>query len=64
MGGDADIRKACAITFYTGPEGDARTTGAAEIVGADSDIRGIREITIPPPQTPPTKDVKSHFYAP
>ena len=63
MDGDADLRNARALTFYAGAEEELTNTSRAEIVGADSDIRVIREITILSPQTHPTTGVKRHFYA-
>ena len=64
MDDDADLRNACALTFYAKPGGAVGNTVLAEVVGPEAELRGIRKITILPNQPPPTTDVKQHFHPP
>ena len=54
MDGDADLRDACALTFYTKP-GDAEMNSAAtEIAVERAELQGVRSVASPPTQSPLT----------
>ena len=63
MDDDADLRNACAVTFYTTQEDAEGNPISTTIVGAseDPDLRGIRAITILPRHEPSTSSVKYIF---